>query len=138
MKHTHYLLLSLALSLSACSGVNDSFQCGSETSNTCLSVPEVNRQVNAGEITLHGEETPKEIPTMTLSFASNKMEYPTAANIYGKPMRWGETVHGVWIAPFEDRDGNYHAAHRVYVLTNPSHWLKNPPKELLEEEIDHD
>ena len=140
MKHRQYLLLSLALFLSACSGVNDHFQCGTETSNTCMNVKDVNKQVNNGEISTSPEGGPaKESPQkMTLSFTSEKMEYPSAVNIYGKPMRWGETVHGIWIAPFEDRDGNYHAAQRVYVVTSTSHWLKNPPQELLDEERDHD
>ena len=45
---------------------------------------------------------------------------------HGHPVRYGEGVMRLWIAPYEDTDGNYHQANRVYSVVQEGQWMHNP------------
>lgn len=39
------------------------------------------------------------------------------------PIRRPDVVTRIWLAPFEDKDGNWHAPSTVYAVIKPSHWV---------------
>ena len=53
-------------------------------------------------------------------------EYHPNAN---QPLRYGETVQKLWVAPFEDKEGNYHNSSEIFVITKGGHWIGRPVKE---------
>ena len=64
-----------------------------------------------------------------------KLSVTSYPNFYQrKPLRYGETVQRIWIAPFEDTSGNYHQESYVYTIVKPGHWLGYPVKATSEEE----
>ena len=45
---------------------------------------------------------------------------------YGDPVRYGETVLRVWIAPYQDKDGNYYQPVTLYTVVKGGHWIGAP------------
>jgi type IV conjugative transfer system lipoprotein TraV len=46
----------------------------------------------------------------------------------GEPLRFGETVQRIWIAPYEDTEGNYHQDSLIYAIMKGGHWIGKPVK----------
>jgi len=110
----------MAVFLSGCAGLSHNFDCPMKSGIRCESLDQVNAQIDHGEIgndNLSSQRKFKEV--------SQKSMY----SIKGEPLRYGENVQRIWIAPFEDTAGNYHQASEVFVVTKPGHWIGNPPKE---------
>ncbi len=106
MKHNLCLGL-LCLLLNACASLNDKFDCPAPQGGSCKRMDEVYAMVN-------GE---KRLPVVT-------PRYPLIiANSASKR----DEVMRLWIAPYEDTDGNYHQANKVYsaVRERPGTYL--PP-----------
>ena len=53
-----------------------------------------------------------------------------ASFIPGQPVRYGETVQRIWIAPYEDTEGNYHQDSFMYSVMKGGHWKGNPVKNI--------
>ena len=56
--------------------------------------------------------------------------YNVATPIPGEPVRFGETVQRVWIAPYEDASKNYHEPSYIYAVLDKSHWVGLPVKSV--------
>jgi conjugal transfer pilus assembly protein TraV len=56
------------------------------------------------------------------------------APMVGEPIRYGETVQQIWLAPFEDTAGNYHEPSIVYIILQPPHWIGVPTKAIVSED----
>lgn len=89
------MISSIALTLTACASLNSDFECKMQPGVTCKSLDEINTMVDKGQFSAND---PLDI---NKSIASEK-------------------VLNMWIAPFEDTDGNYHHPHRIstVVATN--------------------
>lgn len=118
--------MSLSL-LTGCSSMNNQFDCPMKSGIRCESLDSVNARIDRGE--LRGEASNDISPWKTGS-----LEAIEKVNLGGRedsqtkgPHRYPESVQRVWIAPFEDSQGNYHTAASVYAVMNPGHWHDSYP-----------
>jgi conjugal transfer pilus assembly protein TraV len=91
------LILSALLILSGCSSMNGEFSCSEEPGVMCRSLDEVNSMVNRGEL----GSSPK-LPNPRLALE--------------------QQVVAVWLAPYQDGEGNYHDSTKIYTTVAPNRW----------------
>ena len=120
------ILATLAGCASSLTGIDgdNRFACKAPDGITCASLSGV--YANAVANNLPG--TPKEGRAKLLAAASTG-QAPTA----GTPLRSPAQVMRIWIAPWEDSDGDLHDQSYLYVVANPGHWeLGQSRKQILE------
>lgn len=123
------VIMSSVLLLSGCAGMNGSFACNKTASDHCESMSAVNREVNQGDFV--GSDGTKHHNTVVESATATKpIGYHVTTPQAGAPIRYGESVARIWIAPFEDKEGNYHEPSFVYTVIKPSHWVGLPAKSI--------
>lgn len=115
------------LSLSACSTMNSSFDCPNKAGVNCKSLDQINGMVDTGQI--RGQS---DIGGSSLDVNSPVFEaFPvTTSYAPGQPLRYGETVQRIWVAPYEDSEGNYHQDNLVYAIVKGGHWIGKPVKSI--------
>ncbi len=131
-------IFSFAL-LSGCEGMNSEFSCPMRPGQMCASVDEVNKMVNQGKIGKKNNMSnvadksgyPMEIGTLKSSTLTG---YPVGKTETGDPLRYGESVMRVWVAPYEGSDGNYYQASTLYTVVKQGHWVGDPVKAINEED----
>lgn len=117
-----------AITLSACSSMNGSFDCPNKAGVNCKSLDQVNDMVDSGQ--LHGRSSFSSQDGSSSS--STEFEaFPTATTYSpGSPLRYGETVQRIWVAPYEDTEGNYHQDSLMYAIVKRGHWIGAPLKPI--------
>lgn len=111
------VLLLAGILLSGCTRLNEDFDCPAPKGGSCKRMDQIYEMVN-GQSGASGESL-KVAPTRNPLVIEGKP---------GDPLRYGEGVMRIWIAPYEDTDGNYHQANQVYSVVREGHWIQNPPK----------
>ncbi len=139
MKHVLKIALLLSvLSLSGCAEMNSDFTCPMTNGMQCQRIDQVNGMVDQGAIDTTGMEAttssssaPK-LSTPDTDVQANIIQpYPKDAEaIPGQPLRYGESVMRLWIAPYEDTEDNYHAPSLVYTVVQSGHWTGIPVQEI--------
>lgn len=104
------------LMLTGCTKLNSEFDCPAPNGGSCKRMDQVYNLVN-------GEGGVEESLAVTPNRNPLVMEGRP-----GDPLRYGEGVMRVWVAPYEDIEGNYHQASQVYSVVQKGHWIQNPPK----------
>lgn len=100
MKMLMSVLLFGSVFLTGCSTLNESFDCPAPKGGTCKRMDEVYGMVNGNDaLVVAPRQNPHEID-----------------GGLGRKRRYGEGVMRLWIAPYEDTDGNYHRANEVYTV----------------------
>ena len=123
------LVFAVIALLSGCAGMNSKFGCPYKDIGGCRSMGEVNQSINTGQYaggTYHPGKTDSGGVTVTQS--PSGMGIPTPQP--GQPVRFGETVQRVWIAPYEDKNDNYHEPAYVFTVLQHSHWIGMPVKAI--------
>jgi conjugal transfer pilus assembly protein TraV len=110
-------------SLSACNAMNSSFDCPNKAGTSCKSLDQINRMVDSGQL--------QSKPDVSMSNSYHKtpeFQSVTSFSNYkpGEPLRYGETVQRIWIAPYEDTEGNYHQESVLYTIVKDGHWIGTP------------
>ena len=133
-------LCLLCMAISGCSTYEQNFDCPPGVGMGCVSISEVNSVVDKSQessqqgqqaSTLKIEE--KECPTCkvkevesssTLAFLPSASETISTnlPNMSGRVHRTRERTARVWIAPYEDEEGNFWEEGYVHVLLKPSQW----------------
>lgn len=141
--------LVLVAFLSGCAPMNSDFDCAMQPGVMCKSLDQVNAMVNRGELGRSGttiagschtcgyKEATKCVKKFYKSTCyTNKIAtpYPIAEINPGDPLRYGETVMRVWMAPYEDTTGNYYQPSVFYTVIKPGHWIGNPVKSICDDE----
>lgn len=126
------LLMSLVIcthfsALTACSTMNSNFDCPLAAGVNCKSLDQVNRMVDSGQI--RGRNDITKISSTTCCNAEFEA-FPTGSFSSGAPIRYGETVQRIWIAPYEDTEGNYHQDNLIYTIMKDGHWIGRPVKAI--------
>ena len=121
-------VISTAL-LSGCAGVNGSFACDKTAGDSCESMSMVNQQTDAGAFA-QGDGGTAQNSTVESAAPVNPSGFDVATPQAGAPIRYGESVARIWIAPFEDKEGNYHEPSYVYTVIQSSHWIGAPAKSI--------
>lgn len=120
-----FICISSVLFFAAgCGSMNSSFDCPNKPGVMCRSLDQVNSMVDHGEIGrdvgVRKENIGNFHPVYTLSNGET-----TKA-----PLRTGERIARIWIAPYQDLQGNYHDEGMLYTVVSSSHW--EVPKEVKE------
>lgn len=132
-----FVFLISALSLTGCTASNGGFQCPDKGGVMCKRLDQVNSMVDKGEISETSSDEAQgncitlkdNCNTESCGLLGNFNNYskPFATTLTpGEPLRYGETVMRVWIAPYVDKDGDYHHQSYVDVVVKPGHWIGNP------------
>ena len=127
------------LGLVSCAGMNSNFGCDARAGDSCTPVSKVNQNAQAGDYDNADSgdlSQSSESNTQTFGYA-NKTEnsnagYNVPTPIPGQPIRFGDTVQRIWIAPYEDASQNYHEPSYVYTVLDKSHWIGLPAQEVNE------
>lgn len=120
----HYLLILLAILLTSCSSMNSSFDCPNCAGVMCKSVDQINGMVDSGQIRGRTQASVENVSPTT-----EFQPYSVTSGFYpGAPLRYGETVQRIWIAPFEDTEKNYHQDSYMYAIIKDGHWIGSPVK----------
>lgn len=110
MKILIALLLLPCVVLTGCTKLNEDFDCPAPNGGSCKRMDEVYDMVNGkGKLAV----TP----------SRNALVIDARP---GQPVRYGEGVMSLWIAPYEDTDGNYHQANRIYSVVKEGRWMHQP------------
>lgn len=114
------------LMLTACTTMNSSFDCPNKAGVNCKSLDQINSMVNSGEI--RGRtQTVHEVGTQSTNIAEFN-SFSSTTSFTDQPIRHGETVQRIWIAPYEDTEGNYHQESVIHAVMKNSHWAGRPVK----------
>lgn len=122
-------LVSL-ISLSGCVGIGSKFDCNVDSGGRCAPMHHINQMANYGAFTEKNEKTEKSFKVDKLMLAAGKSSVTRQQVSGSMPMRSNEQIQQVWIAPYEDSNGNYHEGSNVYVVTKKGNWVYPPNKSL--------
>lgn len=118
--------------LSGCAGMNDKFGCNAKAGDSCTPVSVVNRDAEAGDYSNVENGSGSGYPaTQNYPYTSGQdTGYNVATPIPGDPVRYGETVQRIWIAPYTDSAHNYHEPSYVFTVLDKSHWVGLPAQSI--------
>ncbi len=112
-------ILVLVTNISACSIYSKDFDCKYEKGVGCKSISEVNHMVNKGQLRSSVED--KTLPE-PLHASVSQSSKPITMSDKGMIQRVQEEHLRVWIAPFQDEQGNFHEASVVHTVMKPGYW----------------
>lgn len=126
------LMLLMMILLGGCAEMNSKFDCPTKPGVSCASLDQVNAKVDRGEIGSSITELTDHTHVKDNSFSQTRLMKPVyiVSPSVRKPLRYGETVQHIWIAPFEDTSGNYHQESDIYTIAKPGHWINYPIKSI--------
>jgi conjugal transfer pilus assembly protein TraV len=128
MKNLMIVLVPLLLLLSSCAKLNSQFDCPMKSGIRCESLSSINARVDRGELGIGKQDINEDSVAMpTYIPQHNTNGHLTSKR---KPLRYAETVQRVWIAPFEDKQGNYHQENTIYTVAKSGRWQGTPLKEI--------
>lgn len=109
--------------------MNSNFDCPNKAGVHCKSLDQINAMVDNGQIRGRGSMSEVEIVSV-----SNEPEFQAfsfkVSTMGDSPIRNRETVQRIWIAPYEDTEGNYHQDSFMYSVIKAGHWKGNPVKTI--------
>lgn len=129
----------LGVTLSGCSTTSETFDCKAGQGVGCKSISEVNQLVDQGSFgsfverdatlardkqsVLPLESAP--LSTSVISGDSLPVEHSNGLMVHRMP----EEYLRVWVAPFQDQQGNLHEGSVIHTVLKPGYWqLKNSPQ----------
>lgn len=119
------ILLGLIICLSGCAGMNSTFDCNVSSGGKCLPMDRINQM--ADQSAFNGSSVGAGVVKGEVAASNAAYGYPLKA-YKGQPIRYGETVQQVWVAPYIDSTGNYHEPSYVYSVVKKGHWIGEPVK----------
>lgn len=126
---TYFLFIIISVvTLTSCSTINSNFDCPNCAGVMCKSMDEINTMVDSGQIRGRTQTSCDKVSPHAefQTFMANSEFYE------GAPLRYGETVQRIWLAPFEDQDKNYHEESYLYAVIQDGHWIGRPVKVPVE------
>jgi len=140
------LTATLCLNLCACSTTSETFDCKAGKGVGCKSISEVNHIVNQGGFGESEVEKKQAIPEIRdqgsgISISSQeakiipeKIEIPLSKSL--AVHRVQEEHVRVWIAPFQDEQGNLHEGSVIYTVLKPGYWrLRTSPQRVMDSRV---
>lgn len=106
------------LNTSACALYSKEFDSKYENGVGCKSISEVNQMVDTGLIKGSEDHT---LPS-PLHSSSDKTSKPIILSDQGMIQRVQEQHLSVWIAPYQDEQGNFHEASVIHTVIKPGSW----------------
>ncbi len=112
------VLISLSAALMGCGELNSQFTCPMKPGVSCQSLDQVNTLVDQGKLAQSKPAPSVEKTTLTVDIRYLADAGDSTDFIKRNP----ETVMRLWIAPYQDSQGNYFSANTVYHVIQPGHW----------------
>jgi hypothetical protein len=130
MHHTYnrtkkFSFLGSLLGLTACSTASESFDTEATKGVGAKSISEVNRMIDRGEISgVSSDERASKTVTPLVFTAPLPSPSLTPIVLSDNTVihRQAEQVMRIWIAPFQDQQGNFYEASVVHTVHRPSFW----------------
>ena len=127
--------LPFLILLSGCSTTSEVFECEAGKGIGCKSVSEVNKMVDNGKLT--NNEEPDSFKVSAPVFEKNAPITAMREAGLNEIVLSDQTLVSrvreehlrVWIAPFQDEQGNLHEGSVVYTVIRPSYWQLTPNSE---------
>lgn len=119
-----FSFLGVLLGLTACSTAHESFDTEATKGVGAKSISEVNRMIDRGEISgVSDERAPKTVtPLVSTAPLPSPSLTPIVLSDNTVIHRQAEQVMRIWIAPFQDQQGNFYEASVVHTVHRPSFW----------------
>ena len=141
VKQTPLLWAFMASILSGCTAYNESFDCPVGKGLGCHSITEVKKKLNQGTIDMPETTTeaaarlgrgvplhPSVVSTVnnqgTDSEGDNSFSFIDSNGV--RVERTREKPLRVWIAPYQDQEGNFHEASVVHTIVRGGYWHVQP------------
>lgn len=122
MSSTHLVLLFLSSALLAsCTSTSETFDCPAGKGVGCQSISTVNEKVNEGTL---GNSPKKEAPVLLTPKDEESVDGETPIYLSDDTVvhRVREKALRVWMAPFQDEQGNLHEASFIHTILKPGRW----------------
>ena len=123
------LTLAIGFLLPGCSTTSETFDCKAGKGVGCKSISQVNKMVDEGSLSLEKEgsayapiSTPVITPTSLLPDSPSSLGQDIALSDDMVVHRIREEHLRVWIAPFQDQQGNLHEGTMVHTVLKPGFW----------------
>lgn len=136
-----WLSITLTILLAGCASAgSSSFSCPSPSTGMCSSVGTVDGMVKSGQLNNNTSQNGTNVQTAsantgsgaTGSFDNFSTPFPDSVISPGAPLRIQEQIMPIWIAPYQDKEGNYHDAATLYTIVHPGTWAGNPVPEVAD------
>lgn len=115
--------------LTGCTGLNSKFDCPNQAGVRCKSLDQINSMVDSGQI--RGRSVMNDVEVVSVTYGPEfEPFYFKGSTITGRPIRYPETIQRIWIAPYEDTEGNFHQDSFIYSVMSDGHWKGNPIKTI--------
>ena len=121
MKILKISIVLITCLLAGCAGMNSDFNCNKAAGDQCMSVTETNDMARQGQAGVSMAQNSGASDTGSIPSA-HLMTYPLKPPMPGVPVRAGESVQRLWIAPWIDTAHTFHEPSVVYFVKTPSHW----------------
>lgn len=115
-------ILALAISISACSIYSKDFDCKYEKGVGCKSISEVNHMVDKRQLKSAVEDKTLPVPLHASHEAKRQSSNPIVMSDQSMIQRVQEEHLRVWVAPYQDEQGNFHEASVVHTVIKPGYW----------------
>lgn len=133
----------LGVTLCGCSTTSETFDCKAGQGVGCKSISEVNQMVNQGSFDSFVERdatVPRDkqsilplesapLSTSIISGDSLPIEPSNALMVHRMP----EEYLRVWVAPFQDQQGNLHEGSVIHTVLKPGYWQLKPSSHNTED-----
>lgn len=118
------MITPLALIVSGCSTSSEIFDCEPGKGVGCQSITKVNKMIDAGhfrgsdEDSLVKSSVPFFVPLLE---PAQNGEHEVVQRVREQPIR-------VWVAPYQDEEGNFHEASVVHSVIQEGYWQVQTPQ----------
>lgn len=115
-------LLAMSIILVGCSSSSETFDCPAGKGLGCKSITEVNAIVSQEEETSKKDALEKSAPAVAQKPGKEVSYSAKDSSVPGSVRRAQDEHRRVWMAPFEDEEGNFHEASVIHTLVKPGAW----------------
>ena len=123
-------------SLCACSTTSETFDCQGGKGVGCKSISTVNNMVDQGSLgqarleegeeDMQSSELPSSAPVISTASLPQQVEIPLSDEFFVRRIQ--EEHLRVWIAPYQDAQGNFHEGSIVHTVLKPGYWQVSDPR----------
>ena len=109
-------MLAFAMNITGCALISKEFDCKYDKGVGCKSITEVNQMVDSGHFrgAVGKKSPPSVMPSQGLD--------PIVLTDQGMIQRVQEEHLRVWIAPYQDEQGDFHEASLIHTIIKPGAW----------------
>ena len=115
--------------LSGCAGTKTHFDCNNVGGiQGCATLGHVNRMADRGDFNRASSNAQSASDSASNAKPTGYFLKTPGVDTpqSGAPLRYGETMQNIWIAPYVTKDGSYMWASMASIIITPGHWIGEP------------